>query len=195
MTNPRRAEVSRTTSETTVNCAITLDGTGACEARTGLGFLDHMLDALARHARIDLRVIAEGDLAVDDHHTVEDVAIVLGQAIDRALGDRSGIARYGWALTPMDEALCQSAIDLSGRPVSVVNLGLRRDAVGEVASENLTHFFQTIAVSMRAAVHIDVLRGENDHHRAEAAFKGFAIALRQAVALAGAGVPSTKGVL
>ena len=154
-----------------------------------------MLGALALHARVDLELACEGDLHVDDHHSVEDCALALGASIDRALGERRGIARYGWALAPMDESLCRAAIDLSGRPASVVELGLRREAIGGVACENLAHFFRSLAVSMRAAVHVDVLRGENDHHRAEAAFKGFAMALRQAVAPDGDGVPSTKGTL
>ncbi len=197
MTDPRRAEVSRSTSETTVSCSIALDGTGICEARTGLGFLDHMLDALARHARIDLRIDAEGDLAVDDHHTVEDVAIVLGRAIDQALGDRLGIARFGWAYAPLDEALARVVIDLSGRSHASVSLGFRRERLGDVACENIPHFFVTLAANARCAVHADVIRADNDHHRAEAAFKALALALRQAVArdTGAVGVPSTKGTL
>ncbi len=191
----RTATVERTTRETRVRCELSLDGSGDASVRAGLGFLDHMLDALARHARLDLTLECEGDLIVDDHHTVEDCALVLGGALDKALGDRSGIARFGSAYAPLDEALARTVIDLSGRPYPSVDLGLTREALGDVACENIAHFFQSLAMSARAAVHVDVLKGSNDHHRAEAAFKSFALALRQAVARDGEGVPSTKGVL
>lgn len=192
----RQAEITRTTGETDVRGSVTLDGRGESRVETGLGFLDHMITALSRHSRIDIDLTCRGDLAVDDHHTAEDCALVLGSALDRALGDRSGIARFGSAYAPLDEALARCVIDLSGRPASVVDLGLDRESIGPLATENLTHFFRSLATTLRASVHVDVLRGENDHHRAEAAFKATALALRQAVAIDGTiGVPSTKGVL
>jgi imidazoleglycerol-phosphate dehydratase len=155
-----------------------------------------MLGSLARHARFDLDLSCDGDLDVDDHHTVEDVALGLGQAIDQALGERRGIRRFGFALAPLDEALARVVIDLSGRPSPHVSLGFQREMVGEVATENLQHFFVSLAVSGRMALHVDLLRGDNDHHRAEAAFKALALALREALALDGSDeVPSTKGVL
>jgi imidazoleglycerol phosphate dehydratase HisB len=192
----RSAEVVRKTSETDVTLALTLDGSGHAEIATGVGFLDHMLTSLARHARLDLTLKCEGDLEIDDHHTVEDCALALGQALDRALGERRGIARFGWAYAPLDEALARAVVDLSGRPCAVIELGLAREMLGDVACENLAHFLASLATSARMALHVDVLRGSNDHHRAEAAFKALALALRQAVATDGSDrVPSTKGVL
>jgi imidazoleglycerol phosphate dehydratase HisB len=192
----RSAEVVRKTSETDVTLALTLDGGGHAEIATGVGFLDHMLTSLARHARLDLTLKCEGDLEIDDHHTVEDCALALGQALDRALGERRGIARFGWAYAPLDEALARAVVDLSGRPCAVIELGLAREMLGDVACENLAHFLASLATSARMALHVDVLRGSNDHHRAEAAFKALALALRQAVATDGSDrVPSTKGVL
>jgi imidazoleglycerol phosphate dehydratase HisB len=192
----RSAEVVRKTSETDVTLALTLDGGGHAEIATGVGFLDHMLTSLARHARLDLTLKCEGDPEIDDHHTVEDCALALGQALDRALGERRGIARFGWAYAPLDEALARAVVDLSGRPCAVIELGLAREMLGDVACENLAHFLASLATSARMALHVDVLRGSNDHHRAEAAFKALALALRQAVATDGSDrVPSTKGVL
>lgn len=194
--SPRTATVERTTRETTIRLTVNLDGTGEVSIDTGLGMLDHLLTALAFHARFDLDLSCEGDLEVDDHHTVEDIAITLGQAIDRALGDRAGLARFASAYAPLDEALARVVIDLSGRPAPVVDLGLKREMLGQVATENLTHFFVSFATSLRAALHVDVLRGENDHHRAEAAFKTCALALRGAVKRDDLGrIPSTKGTL
>ena len=182
----RTANLERKTKETEIRVDLALDGAGRVEVATGLGFLDHMLTALAFHAGWDLSLSCRGDLEVDDHHTVE----------DRALGDRSAITRFGWAIVPMDEALARAAVDLSGRPCAVVDLGLRRESIGQVATENLAHFLRSLATAARSALHVDVLRGDNDHHRAEAAFKATARALGQAVAAAGRqGVPSTKGVL
>ena len=193
---PRTATVTRTTNETKVSVTVTLDGAGTADVRTGIGFLDHLLTALARHARLDLSVACDGDLVVDDHHTAEDCALALGSAIDRALGDRRVFARFGSAYAPLDESLARGVIDLSGRPCAVVNLGLQRESIGGIACENITHVVSSLAVALRAAVHVDVLRGDNDHHRAEAAFKALALALRDAVARTGdADVPSTKGVL
>ncbi len=194
--SPRQAKVSRETLETKIALELVLDGSGRAEVATGIGFLDHMLTALAKHARFDLTLKCAGDLQVDDHHTVEDCALALGQALDQALGQRRGIARFGSAFAPLDEALARAVVDLSGRPCAVVELGLEREALGELACENLAHFFTSLATTGRMALHVDVLRGANDHHRAEAAFKAAALALRQAVRLEGPDeVPSTKGVL
>ncbi len=191
----RSAELSRTTKETRIEVLLDLDGTGVAEISTGLGFLDHMLDALARHARFDLRLAATGDTEIDDHHTVEDCAIVLGRALDQALGDRRGIARFGHAYVPLDEALCRAVVDLSGRPWPEIHLPFSRPTIGEVATENLIHFFRSFAIEGRLAVHVDLIRGDNDHHKAESAFKALAVALRRAVTVEGDGVPSTKGTL
>jgi imidazoleglycerol phosphate dehydratase HisB len=191
----RTAVVERVTRETSITCRVDLDGAGQAEVATGIGFLDHMVTALARHARLDLTLRCAGDLHVDDHHTAEDCALALGAALDRALGDRAGVRRFGYAYCPLDEALARAVVDLSGRPFAVVDLGLRREALGGLACENVGHFFTSLAMASRACLHVDVLRGVNDHHRAEAAFKALAVALRQAVARDGEGVPSTKGVL
>lgn len=195
----RSVSRSRKTGETDIRATINLDGAGQSSIATGIGFFDHMLTALSKHSRIDIDLACKGDVeTVDDHHSVEDCAIVLGQCIDEALGDRSGIARFGYAYAPLDEALARCVIDLSGRGCAVVNLSLACERIGPIlAAENLTHFAQTLALNLKAAIHLDVLRGENNHHKAEAAFKALALALRMAVAKdAGAiGVPSTKGVL
>ena len=192
----REARVKRKTKETEIELILNLDGTGEADVATGLGFYDHMLTALARHGRFDLYLRCRGDLEVDDHHTVEDCAIALGEAIDEALGERRGIKRFAYAYAPLDEALARVVVDLSGRPAGVVDLGLRREKIGQVACENLHHVFVTLANRCRAAIHVDVVRGDNDHHRAEAAFKALALALREAVALDGTTtIPSTKGVL
>ena len=192
----RIGTVERRTAETAVKVRLRLDGQGRSEIATGLGFLDHMLAQLARHGRFDLELACEGDLEIDDHHTVEDCALALGSALDAALGERRGIRRFGFAYAPLDEALARVVVDLSGRSAPQVALGLRRERIGEVACECLGHFFRSLAVAGRMALHVDVERGENDHHRVEAAFKALALALRQAVAADGSGeVPSTKGVL
>ena len=191
----RTATVKRTTNETTIAVTVDLDGTGSSTVTTGLGFVDHMLTALATHSRIDLELSCKGDLEVDDHHTIEDCALALGQALDQALGERRGVTRFATAHAPLDEALARVVVDLSGRPWATVELDLQRDAIGPVACENITHFFWSLAVGMRSTLHVDVLRGANDHHKAEAAFKALALALRQAVRRDGDAVPSTKGVL
>jgi imidazoleglycerol-phosphate dehydratase len=192
----RTASVTRETLETRVAVELVLDGSGRSEVSSGIGFLDHMLGALARHARFDLQLSCTGDLVVDDHHTAEDCALALGQALDQALGERRGIARFGSAFAPLDEALARAVVDLSGRPCAVVDLGLTREALGQLACENVAHVFTSLATAGRMALHLDVLRGSNDHHRAEAAFKAVALALRQAVRIEGPDqVPSTKGVL
>ena len=192
----RTAAVERITRETAINVTLTLEGSGKAEVSTGIGFLDHLLQTLARHARFDLTLACKGDLQVDDHHSAEDSAVGLGDALDRALGERRGIARFGSGFAPLDEALARAVVDLSGRPYSVVDLGLRREAIGGLACENVAHVLRSLAVAARLTLHVDVLRGENDHHRAEAAFKAVALALRQAVAFSGGDdVPSTKGTL
>lgn len=194
--SPRTARVERATAETTVTAELSLDGTGRADVATGIGFLDHLLTALVRHARFDLTLRADGDLHVDDHHTAEDVGIVLGTALDRALGDRRGVRRFEHAYAPLDEALARVVVDLSGRPFADVSLGLTREAIGGLACENVGHVLASLAVAARLTLHADVLKGANDHHRAEAAFKAAALALRQAVARSGFDdVPSTKDAL
>jgi imidazoleglycerol-phosphate dehydratase len=196
MTTNRTATTERATRETSIRVRLDVDGSGQAEVRTGIGFLDHLLEALARHARLDLTVQARGDLQVDDHHTAEDSALAIGEALDRALGERRGITRFGSAYAPLDEALARAVIDLSGRPFADVSLGLTREAIGGLACENIPHVLRSFAVAARLTLHVDVLKGENDHHRAEAAFKAVALALRQAVAAtAFDDVPSTKGTL
>lgn len=192
---PRRARMARKTTETDIALTLSLDG-GGCDVQTGIGVLDHLLTTLARHANIGIELKCAGDLTVDDHHTAEDCALAIGAAIDDALGDRRGIARFGDAHAPLDEALARAVVDLSGRPFARVNLRLRRDRLGDLSCENVAHVLQSLAVAARATLHVDVLRGDNDHHRAEAAFKAVARALRQAVRRDGSDlVPSTKGVL
>lgn len=191
----RTGRATRSTKETRVTAEVTLDGEGRISAATGVGFLDHMLAALAFHAGFDLAVDVAGDLEVDDHHTVEDTALVLGSALAEALGDRSGITRFGHAYAPLDEALARAVVDISGRPYCRADLELRRERVGELSCENVPHFFQSFAQTAGLTLHVDVLRGANDHHRIEAAFKAVALALRSAVAPRGTGVPSTKGAL
>jgi histidinol-phosphate aminotransferase len=191
----RTAETKRKTKETDIEIALNLDGTGKTEIKTGIGFLDHMLTALAFHSRMDLKLICDGDLHIDDHHTAEDCALALGSAIDQALGPRTGIKRFGYAYAPLDEALARSVVDLSGRPWPEIHLDLQREMVGTWACENITHFFQSLAMTLRCSLHVDVVRGDNDHHKAEAAFKSLAKALGEAVTKAEGAVPSTKGVL
>ncbi len=192
----RTAEMTRTTRETDVRCRLDIDGSGASEVSTGIGFLDHLLATVAKHARFDLGLVCRGDLHVDDHHTVEDCALVLGAAIDRALGDRRGIARFGQAFAPLDESLARAVVDFSGRPWCEVDLGLRRERIGALSCEMIPHAVRSLAQAARATVHLSVLVGANDHHRAESAFKALALALRRAARHTGpASVPSTKGVL
>lgn len=194
----RRARVSRVTGETAITVALVLDGRGQSELATGIGFLDHLLSALAKHAGFDLELRCTGDLHVDDHHSAEDCALALGSALDQALGERRGIVRFGSAYAPLDEALARAVVDLSGRPYAAISLGLERGVLGGLACENIGHVLSSLATAARATLHVDVLRGANDHHRAEAAFKATALALRQAVARVAGGaqdVPSTKGVL
>lgn len=192
----RTAEIRRTTKETDITLVLNVDGTGKVEVSTGLGFLDHMLTALAFHARFDLKLSCKGDLHIDDHHTAEDVAIALGQALDKALGDRAGIVRFADAHAPLDESLARVVVDFSGRPFVHADLGFKRPSIGAIATENLTHVFHSLGSAARMTLHVDVLRGDNDHHRAEAAFKALALALRKAVAKTAFGdVASTKGTV
>lgn len=192
----RKAEVSRKTRETTVEGSLVLDGTGEADVSTGIGFLDHMIKSFVFHARFDLRLAGDGDLNVDDHHTTEDCGIVLGTLLQQALGDYSGIERFGHAYAPLDEALARAVVDLSGRPHATTQLGLTRERVGELSCENVSHFIRSMSIAARATVHVDVLRGENDHHRVEAAFKAMALAMKAAVAsTAGGEVRSTKGLV
>jgi imidazoleglycerol-phosphate dehydratase len=192
----REAQISRVTKETSIDVKICLDGTGTSKVSSGIGFLDHMITALAKHSRFDIELACKGDTWIDDHHTTEDCALTLGEAFDKALGNRQGIARFGSACAPLDEALSRAIVDISSRAHSEINLQLVRPMVGELSCEMITHFFESFASAARLTLHVDVLRGRNDHHRAEASFKALAIALRAAVKHdATAGVPSTKGVL
>jgi imidazoleglycerol-phosphate dehydratase len=194
----RKASIRRTTKETDVEVAIDLDGEGRASISTGIGFLDHMLDLLARHSRIDIDVKAKGDLHIDHHHTTEDVGIAFGQAVKQALGDMKGITRYADVQVPMDEALTRVAIDISGRPFLVFKAAFVRDKVGEFDTELVQEWFQAFAVNAGITLHAETLYGTNDHHIAESCFKGLARALRAAVAIdprAAGEVPSTKGRL
>jgi len=194
----RKASVSRKTAETIISVEIGLDGTGAYDNATGVGFFDHMLDQLARHSLIDVTVRATGDLHIDDHHTVEDTGIALGQALGQALGDKTGIRRYGSCLLPMDDALVRAALDLSGRPYLVWNVALPTAKVGSFDTELVREFFQAFSTHGGITLHVDALHGMNSHHIAEAAFKAVARALREAVQTdprKSDAIPSTKGAL
>ena len=195
---PRTAEVSRITAETKITVRVNLDGTGVSGLHTGIGFFDHMLDQIARHGLIDLDIQAEGDLHIDGHHTVEDVGIALGQAVFRAVGDKTGIRRYGHAYVPLDEALSRVVVDFSGRPGLVMNLPFKSGMIGSFDSQLAHEFFQGFVNHAFVTLHIDNLRGENAHHQAETVFKAFARALRMALEVdprAPATIPSTKGSL
>jgi imidazoleglycerol-phosphate dehydratase len=194
----RRAEIARATSETDIRVSLDLDGTGQATIATGVGFLDHMLTALARHALLDLTVQAKGDLHIDDHHTTEDVGIVIGQAIRQALGDKRGIRRYGAALIPMDEALAEAALDVSGRPYLAWSVAFQRPKIGTFDTELVEEFFRALAFNAGITLHVTLKAGTNAHHVAEACFKALARALRQAVEpdpRAAGAIPSTKGAL
>src|SRR6266705_2153829 len=194
----RKASIRRSTKETDVEVLIDLDGAGAASISTGIGFLDHMLELLARHSRIDLMVKAKGDLHIDHHHTTEDVGIALGQAVKQALADMKGITRYADVHVPMDEALTRVAIDVSGRPFLVFKAEFVRDKVGAFDTELVEEWFRAFATNAGITLHVETLHGSNDHHIAESCFKGLARALRAAVAIdarAAGEVPSTKGRL
>jgi imidazoleglycerol-phosphate dehydratase len=195
---PRTAQLSRKTKETKIELKLDLDGRGRADVHTGVGFFDHMLDLLARHSLMDLDVTADGDLQVDAHHTVEDVGIVLGQALEKALGDKRGIYRYGWSTVPMDETLAGVALDLSGRPAFVYNVRFTGPSIGTFPVELVEEFLKALATSARMNLHVNVPYGTNNHHIAEAVFKGLAKSLRQAVSIDprnAEDVPSTKGSL
>ena len=198
MSAARTATVSRTTAETDIRATLSLDGTGKVQVATGIGFLDHMLTALGRHALLDLTVEAKGDLHIDFHHTTEDVGIVLGQCLRKALGDKRGIRRYGQSLLPMDEALAEAAIDISGRPFLAWSVPFARPKVGEMDTELFEEFFRAFAFNAGITLHVTLKAGTNAHHVAEACFKALARALRMAVETdprSPDAVPSTKGVL
>ncbi len=194
----RKAKITRKTAETDISVEIDLDGTGACDNATGVGFFDHMLDQLARHSMIDMKVRATGDTHIDDHHTVEDTGIALGQALTAALGDKRGIRRYGACNLPMDDAQVRAALDLSGRPFLVWGVALPTPKIGSFDTELVREFFQAFATHGGITLHVDALHGINSHHIAEAAFKAVARALRDAVDAdprGGGALPSTKGAL
>ncbi|MEK7672278.1 MAG: imidazoleglycerol-phosphate dehydratase HisB [Patescibacteria group bacterium] len=193
----RTAKNKRTTNETSVRISLNLDGTGKSDIQTGIGFFDHMLDQLAKHSLIDLKIKAQGDLQIDEHHTIEDVALTLGQALNKGLAKRQGINRYGFLL-PMDETLVEVAIDLAGRPYLVFNAKFKREYVGDFPTEMMEHFFYSLAYSLGATIHINLKYGKNEHHKIEAIFKCFARALRMAIAKdpqLNNSIPSTKGIL
>lgn len=194
----RTAEVCRNTAETRIFVKINLDGSGESKLSTGIGFFDHMLDQIARHALIDMQIEAQGDLHVDGHHTVEDVGIALGQAVRQAVGDKKGIRRYGHAYVPLDEALSRVVIDLSGRPGLFMSVPFKSGMIGSFDSQLAHEFFQGFVNHALVTLHVDNLRGDNAHHQAETVFKAFARALRSALELddrAGGVIPSTKGSL
>ncbi|WP_212523928.1 imidazoleglycerol-phosphate dehydratase HisB [Actibacterium sp. MT2.3-13A] len=194
----RQAQITRTTAETDITVSVNLDGTGVYDNQTGVGFFDHMLDQLARHSLIDMTIRAKGDYHIDDHHTVEDTGIALGQALAQALGDKKGIRRYGACLLPMDDALVRAALDLSARPYLVWNVELPTAKIGTFDTELVREFFQAFSTHGGITLHVDALHGINSHHIAEAAFKAVARALREAVETdprKADAIPSTKGAL
>lgn len=198
ITTPRRADIQRRTGETDITLHLELDGTGTVSANTGVPFLDHMLDALGRHGRLNLQVSATGDAAMDPHHTVEDTGIALGRAIREALGSRTGIERYGHAYAPLDEALARVVIDISGRPYFEMHAEMPEAVIGsDFAASLVEEFWRSVSMNAGLTVHIDLLRARNSHHAAEAIFKAAAVALRTAVHQGGpaGSVPSTKGML
>ena len=193
----RKARISRQTAETSISVEINLDGTGAYDNQTGIGFFDHMLDQLARHALIDMTIRATGDLHIDPHHTIEDVGLVLGMALNEALGDRKGIRRMAHAYVPIDEALARVVVDLSGRPYTVFKAEWHAPLIGQFPTSLVGHFFESVAIRGNFNLHAEVFYGGDDHHQAEALFKALARALSEAVALdpRRSAVPSTKGTL
>lgn len=191
----RTAQIQRTTKETNISCTLNLDGTGKGKIQTGIGFFDHMLELFAFHSRFDLELIAEGDLNVCDHHTIEDCGIVLGECLKAALNDKRGINRYGFMSLPMDEVLANVSLDLSGRSYLVYNCELKREMIGSFACEMLEEFLRAFSFNAALTLHVNVLYGNNDHHKVEAIFKGMGRALSQAVKIEGDDLPSTKGML
>ena len=194
----RTASINRKTHETDIAVEVNLDGTGAYDVSTGIGFLDHMIEQFSRHSLIDIPCHIKGDLHVDQHHTTEDSAIAIGQAIAQAMGDKAGIGRYGQAYSPMDETLARVALDISGRPYFVWNAGFTQEKLGELDTELVEHWFHSISQAVGMTLHIELLYGTNNHHICEGIFKGFARAMRSAVELdprKGGAIPSTKGQL
>ena len=193
----RKAFLNRDTKETKVSCSLNLDGKGENNVSTGIKFLDHMLGLFSKHSLVDLELKAEGDVDVDDHHTIEDVAIVLGKCIEKALADKSGINRYGAAFVPMDDSLARCVLDLSGRGYCVYDAEFSRAKISDLSTEMIEHFFKSMAENLKANIHISLLYGRNNHHRSEAMFKSLALALREAVTVNPriSGVQSTKGKL
>jgi imidazoleglycerol-phosphate dehydratase len=194
----RQASVSRKTKETSVAVAVDLDGKGSARIETPVGFLSHMLDVIARHGRVDLDVVASGDVEIDYHHTVEDVGLVLGETVGKALGDKRGIRRFGYAYVPLDEALARVVIDFAGRPFLVFEVPVDKEMLlihKDFPFALIEEFFKSFANKCACNIHVDLIRGRNGHHAAEAIFKAFAVALRQAKEIVGEEVPSTKGVL
>ncbi|MCZ7400661.1 MAG: imidazoleglycerol-phosphate dehydratase HisB [Candidatus Methanoperedens sp.] len=190
----RESKLTRKTNETDIELKINLDGSGNSDINTGIAFFDHMLNSFAKHGSFDLTIKARGDLTVDDHHMVEDIGITLGSAIVKALGDKKGIARFADARVPMDEALASAAVDISGRSFLMFNAKFQNPNIGGLTSQNVQHFFESLTTNAGINVHLEAT-GENDHHKAEALFKAFGIALKRAVRVTGSGIPSTKGVL
>lgn len=191
----RTSQLSRETKETKIQCCMKLDGSGQSKINTGIGFFNHMLELFAFHSRIDLELSAIGDLEVCDHHTIEDCGIVLGECLKKALGDKRGIARYGFMSLPMDEALANVTLDLSGRSYLVYNCELKREMIGSFSCEMLEEFLRAFCFNASMTLHVNVPYGTNDHHKVEAVFKGLGRALRQAVSIEGDELPSTKGML
>jgi imidazoleglycerol-phosphate dehydratase len=191
----RKAEINRETLETKVDITINLDGTGKSNINTGVGFLDHMLTLLAFHSRFDIDITCVGDLYIDDHHSVEDIGLALGTAFNEALGDKKGIKRYASLFIPMDESLCRVALDISNRPTLVYNVEFQREKIGTIDTQNFKEFLKSFANEARLTLHLEVLYGDNDHHKIEAVFKALARALQEAVTITSNELPSSKGVL
>lgn len=194
----RTATITRETKETRIKLKLNIDGTGSCRISTGVGMFDHMLEQLGKHGRFDLEIEASGDLHVDEHHTIEDVGMVLGQSFSQALGDRSGIVRMGHAVVPMDESLAMVSVDLSGRGYPVINASFEKEYINELPTDLIKHFFESFAIEGRFNLHIKLLAGDNDHHKAEAMFKALARALDDATSIddrISGQVPSTKGAI
>ncbi len=189
----RSANVQRKTSETDIQAEVTLDGSGQHTVDSGVVFLDHMLASFSKHSGIDLTLRCKGDTDVDDHHSVEDIALAIGSAILEALGDKKGIQRYGWAIIPMDEALARCAMDLGGRSHCTFTCSFSRPDINGFSTEMVEHFFVSLSRTLQANIHLDVLEGSNTHHKIEALFKAFAYAMKQAVSITGTSIPSTKG--
>ncbi len=197
MKTKRTHTLLRKTKETDIKVFVNLDGNGNSSVNTGVGFLDHLLTSFSKHSLIDIEITCKGDLEVDDHHSVEDSALSLGTAIKEALGDKRGINRFGYSYAPLDESLVRAVIDLSGRAYSVVQLKLERESIGDISTENIEHFISSFSSTLLASIHVHTICGSNCHHKAEAAFKALALAIKEAISLKNPNneIPSTKGVL